>query len=57
MRVFMFQNNIQCALSDKTLTSMIHGYLQIIITDIIRLTSIMKYGSGLSPPYWLLTLV
>ena len=42
MRVFMFQNNIQCALSDETLTSMILGCLQIIITDIIRLTSVMK---------------
>ena len=42
MRVFMFQNNIHCALSDETLTSMILGCLQIIITDIIRLTSVMK---------------
>ena len=44
MSVFMFQNNIQCALSDVTLTGMIPGYLQIIITDIIRLTSIIKKG-------------
>ena len=40
----LFQNNIQCALSDVTLTGMIPGYLQIIITDIIRLTSIIKKG-------------
>ena len=53
----LFQNNIKCALSDVTLTGMIPGYLQIIITDIIRLTSIIKKGWGLSPPYWLLTLV
>ena len=49
--LFSFQYNIQCSHSDETLTNKIPGYLQIIITDIIRLTIIMKYGYGLSSPY------
>ena len=55
--LFSFQYNIQCSHSDETLTNEIPGYLQIIITDLIRLTIIMKYGYGLSSPYSLLTLV
>ena len=55
--LFSLQYNIQCSHSDETLTNRIPGYLQIIITDTIRLTIIMKYGYGLSSPYSLLTLV